>query len=139
MSLRSMYSSTVEIWENKMTVVNGSMRTSWQKIAEMADPKHGVPGEMRCRADLGFMRPGKDAPSPITAGRAPDRVGVLAFDPTPYVKAGHRIKFIAGPHTGIFELKAIPDPATDFSSVHHLEVQIIEVAQAAVDFPGGTS
>lgn len=134
MSLRGMYSSTVEIFQNQMTNVNGSMRTSWQKITDVADPKHGIPGEMKCRADLGFMRPGKDAPSAITAGRAPDRIGVLVCDPTPYLRSGQRIRFKAGPITGTFELKAIPDPATDYSSVHHLEVQIIEVAQAAVDF-----
>lgn len=137
MSLRSLYSSVAEIFENRMTVVNGSMRTSWEKITDMVDPPHSIPGEMKCRADLGFLRPGKDAPSPIVAGRAPDRVGVLVFDPSPYVKAGQRIRFKSGPFTGTFELKAWPDPAADFSSVHHLEVQIVEVAQSAAG--GGPS
>lgn len=137
MSLRSMYSSVVEIFENRMTVVNGSMRTSWEKVTDMVDPLHGIAGEMKCRADLGFLRPGKDAPSPIVAGRAPDRVGVLACDNTPFLKAGQRIRFKSGPFKGTFELKAWPDPAADFSDVHHLEVQIVEVAQSAAG--GGPS
>lgn len=137
MTLRSMYSSVAEVFENRMTVVNGSMRTSWEKVADVVDPKHNIPGEMKCRADLGFLRPGKDAPSPIVAGRAPDRVGVLICDPTPFLKAGQRIRFKSGPFTGTFELKAWPDPAADFSSVHHLEVQIVEVAQSAAG--GGPS
>lgn len=137
MSLRGSYFSVVEIFENRMTVVSGSMRTSWEKITDMVDPKHGTLGEMRCRADLGFLRPGRDAPSPIVAGRAPDRVGVLMFDPSPYVKAGHRVRFKSGPIAGTFELKAWPDVATDLTSVHHLEVQIVEVAQSAAG--GGPS
>lgn len=137
MSLRGSYFSVVEIFENQMSVVDGSMRTSWQKIFLMADPKHGILGEMRCRADLGFLRPGRDAPSPIVAGRAPDRVGVLVCDPTPYLKAGQRIRFKTGPITGTFELKAWPDVATDLTAVHHLEVQIVEVAQSAAG--GGPS
>lgn len=137
MSLRGMYSSVVEVFENQMSVVDGSMRSGWAKLAVMVDPKHGIPGEMKCRADLGFLRPGKDAPSPIVAGRAPDRVGVLAFDFSPYIKAGQRIRFKSGPFTGTFELKAWPDPAADYSSVHHLEVQIVEVAQSAAG--GGPS
>lgn len=137
MSLRSMYSSVVEIYENRMAIVNGSMTASWQKITSMADPVHGILGEMQCRADLGFLRPGKDAPSPIVAGRAPDRVGVLVCDPTPFLKAGQRIRFKSGPYTGTFELKTWPDPAADLSAVHHLEVQIVEVAQSAAG--GGPS
>lgn len=137
MSLRGSYFCVAEIFENRMTVVSGSMRTSWEKITDVADPRHGIPGEMKCRADLGFLRPGKDAPSPIVAGRAPDRVGVLICDPTPYLKAGQRIRFKSGPIAGTFELKAWPDVATDLSAVHHLEVQIVEVAQSAAG--GGPS
>lgn len=137
MSLRSLYASTVEIYRNQMSNVNGSMVTTWVKISDTVDPKHGIPGEMKCRADIGFIRPGRDTPSPVVAGRAPDRVGVLFFDYTPHVKAGDRIRFKSGPITGTFELKAWPDPAVDFSSVHHLEVQIVEVAQSAAG--GGPS
>lgn len=131
MSLRDMYFCTVEVYENTISVTGGSMKTSWQKITQMIDPLHGVPGEMKCRIDFGYMRPGKDAPSPLVAGRAPDRVGVMAFDPTPYVKAGQRIKLINTPISGVFELKANPDPAVGFEEIDHLEVQVIEVSQSA--------
>lgn len=137
MSLRGMYAYTVEVYETQITVEKGSMKTSWVKIDEIIDPILNVPGEMKCRIDWGFLRPGKDAPSPIVAGRAPDRVGVMAFDYTPHVKGGHRIRIKEGPMTGTYELKSHPDPAVGYGSVHHLEVQVVEVAQSAVGFPAG--
>lgn len=132
-----MYASHVEVYRNQISTVNGSMRSAWQKISETTDPLLGIPGEMKCRIDLGFMRPGKDQPSAQVAGRAPDRMGVLLCDPTPYLKAGYIVRCKYGPITGTFEIKTIPDTAVDYSSAHHLEVQVIEVAQSAVDFPGG--
>lgn len=130
MSLRGMYLYVVEVFENEMTLVNGSMRTSWKKLTEVLDPLHGVPGEMACRIDFGYMRPGKDAASPIVAGRAPDAVGVMVFDFTTLVKAGHRIRIKSGPMTGTYELKSRPDPAVGYGSVNHLEVQVVEVAKS---------
>lgn len=132
-----MYLYTVEVYQTEITMDKGSMKTSWVKSTEMIDPLHGIPGEMRCRIDFGYLRPGKDAPSPITAGRAPDRVGVMVFDYTPHVRAGHRLRIKSGPMTGTYELKANPDPAVGYGSVHHLEVQVVEVAQSAVGFPAG--
>lgn len=137
MSLRGMYMYTVGVYATQITMEKGSMKTSWGKISEIIDPLHNVPGEMKCRIDFGFLRPGKDAPSPIVAGRAPDRVGVMAFDYTPHVRAGHRIRITEGPMTGTYELKNNPDPAVGYDSVHHLEVQIVEVAQSAIGFPAG--
>jgi hypothetical protein len=85
-----------------------------------------------------FVRPGKDAPMPLVAGRAPDRVGTLFCDPTPHLKAGDRIHAIDGPVTGTFEIRAIPDVAVGFGIGHHMEVQLIEVAQELTGvFPGG--
>lgn len=137
MSLRGMYLYTVEVYEASITLNKGSMSSSWVKITDMVDPLHGIPGEMKCRIDFGFLRPGKDAPSPITAGRAPDRVGVMVFDATPYVRGGNLIRIKEGPMTGTYELKSNPDPAVGYGSIHHLEVQVIEVAQSAIGFPAG--
>lgn len=133
MSLRGTYYATVEVYQATITAINGSMNTSWQKLTEMIDPLHKIAGEMRCRIDFGYMRPGKDAPSPLVAGRAPDRVGVMIFDPTPHVKAGQRIKLINTPISGVFELKSNPDPAVGYGSIHHLEVQVVEVSQSAAE------
>src|SRR6188768_2142122 len=136
MSIRHLYISRAEIFRLKMTFVKGAARNDWAKLDEIVDVRHGVPGEMMCRLDLNFVRPGKDQPSPLVAGRAIDRVGVLFCDATPNLLAGDRLKFVGGPITGTFELKATPDGAIDLSNVHHFEVQVSEISPSAARFPG---
>lgn len=136
MSIRHLYVSRAEVHRLRTTIVNGSMKNEWSKLTEIVDPRLGVPGELMCRLDLNFVRPGKDQPSPLVAGRAIDRVGVLFCDATPNLLAGDWLKFVVGPITGTFELKATPDGAIDFSNVHHFEVQVSEVAPSAAKFPG---
>jgi hypothetical protein len=138
MSIRHLYISRAEVQRLKITMSNGSMTNGWTKLSEIVDPRLGVPGELMCRLDLNFVRPGKDQPSALVAGRAIDRVGVLFCDATPHLLAGDRLKLISGPLTGTFELKATPDGAVDFSNVHHLEVQVVEVAPSATRFPGSS-
>ncbi len=128
----------------------GSMSLSWAVIPDMIDPYWGTPGQMLCRLDLQFTRHGKDAPMPLTAGRAPDRVGLLFFDSFPddqgrlLVKSGDRIVMVSGPVFGTFQLNQIPESAQDFIGAHHIETQVIEVAQALepgslTPFPGSKS
>lgn len=88
---------------------------------------------LRCRLDLNFLRPGKDQPPAPEAGRAPDRVGVLFCSAAADLRAGDRVKAVGGPVDGVFEIRVVPDVATDYASGHHKEVQIIEVAQAFGD------
>lgn len=133
--MRHLYISRAEVQRLKMTFVKGSARNEWVKIDDIVDSRLGVPGELKCRLDLNFVRPGKDQPSPLVAGRSVDRVGLLICDYTPNLMAGDRIKMIGGPITGTFELKANPDGAIDFSKVHHLEVQVSEVSPSATKFP----
>lgn len=136
MSIRHLYVSRAEVQRLQMTFTKGSAINDWEKLDEVVDAELGVEGEMMCRLDLNFVRPGKDQPSALVAGRAIDRVGVLFCDYSPYLLAGDRLKMIAGPISGTFELKATPDGAVDFSEVHHMEVQVVEVAPSAVRFPG---
>jgi hypothetical protein len=114
------------------------------------DPFFGVPGQMLCRLDLQFTRPGKDVPMPLVAGRAPDRVGLLYFDAVPdtngrlLVKSGDRIVMVSGPVYGTFQLNQIPEVAQDFIGAHHIETQVVEVSQALeagalTPFPGTTT
>lgn len=136
--LRHLYSSRVEIIRLSLDMSNGVPIQSWDKIPYIVDPFLGVPGEMMCRIDLAFQRPGKDQPMPIVAGRAPDRVGLMFFDVTPEVMDGDRIHCLTGPISGTFEMRVKADPAVDYSSAHHLEVQIVEVAKNnAVNFLTG--
>jgi len=128
--MRHLYSSRVEVLRLSATMVSGTPTLAWTKITAVPDPVLGTAGELLCRLDLGFMRLGRDQPMAVVAGRAPDRVGVMFFDATAHVKAGDRVHTLAGPITGTFEIRPIPDPATDMTRVHHMEVQVVEVAQA---------
>ena len=66
-------------------------------------------------------------------------VSPIPYDPTDVVKAGDRVRVLSGPVSGTFEIRAVPDPAVAQLSAHHMEVQIIEVAQPRTGlFPGGT-
>ncbi len=133
--MRHLFASRVEVYDAAITIVDGTGEISWVKTSTIVDTKLGTPGEMLCRLDLTFIRHGKDQPMAAVAGRAPDRIGVLFCGPTDNLKAGQRIRAIAGPVTGTFEIRAIPDPAVDFANVHHLEVQVVEVAQDVSGFP----
>lgn len=130
-----LFSSRVEVLEPTTDFVDGVMQQTWGKVNQMFDP-NCENGEMMCRLDLIFVRQGKDAPQPIQAGRAPDRTGTLYCEVTPNLRAGQVITCLSGPITGSFIIKAVPDVAHDFDEAHHLEVQVVETAQAAVIFPG---
>lgn len=131
--MRHLYNSRVEVEELAGDFIDGSPTYTWMKLGIVVDRYLGVPGEMMCRLDLTYLRPGKDQPQPIVAGRAPDRIGLLFYDYTDLIKAGHRIRVIGGPLTGgVFELRAIPDVAQGYSLGHHMEVQVVEVAQQLV-------
>lgn len=133
--MRHLYASQVEVLRLASSIQFGTPTLSWVKLDEIVDPALGVAGELRCRLDLGFIRAGKDQPAAVVAGRAPDRTGVLFCDYTPQLRAGDRVRTVVGPVEGTFEVRAIPDTALDMTSVHHVEVQIFEVAQQVSQFP----
>lgn len=128
--MRHLYHTRAEVIRLVQEFTNGVPRMTWKQVDQIIDPYLGVPGELMCRIDLSFVRPGKDQPMPFAAGRAPDRVGLMFFDVTTEVLSGDRIRPIDGPISGTFELRAMPDPVAGWSHAHHMEVQIIEVAQS---------
>jgi hypothetical protein len=135
--MRHLFASRVEILEAVTTVVDGARVQAWNKSDANFDPSCD-PGEMKCRLDLIFLRPGKDAPAPVVAGRSPDRTGVMLCSYTPALQGGQIIKVIAGPHLGsMFLLKMRPDEAQGFAGTHHIEVQVNEVNQAGFAYPSG--
>lgn len=135
--MRHLYQSRMEVLRLSGTLVNGAPVMRYDKVASTVDPKLGATGEIMCRLDLTFIRPGKDQPMPIVAGRAPDRIGVLFYDTGCDVRAGDRLRAVAGPVTGTFEIRTIPDSAVAYGTTHHMEVQVIEVAQSLAGvFPG---
>lgn len=128
--MRHLYASRVVVLRKfEQDRAHGTARDAWRQIEDVADVELGTPGEMMCRLDLQFRRVGKDQPLPVVAGRAQDRVGTLFCDVTPNLRAGDRLRCIAGDVEGTFEIRAIPDLAPNLISVHHMEVQIIEVSQ----------
>jgi hypothetical protein len=145
---RALYTSVAQVLRLTPVLTDGGgMSVSWAPVGDILDAYVSTPGQLACRLDLQFTRPGKDAPMPIVAGRAPDRVGVLFYDMPadssglPLLKAGDRLQMIAGPIAGTFELRQVPEQAQDFLGGHHGESQVIEVSQSLqpgsyTPFPG---
>ena len=128
--MRWLYNTRVEVLRLSVDVQDGIASQTWQQLDVIVDDYLGVPGELMCRIDLIFQRPGKDQPMPLVAGRAPDRVGLMFFDPTPEIRTGDRFHVLDGPVQGTFEIRVMPDPAQQYGPLaHHMEVQVIEVAQ----------
>lgn len=128
--MRHLYNCRAEVFRLNVDVVDGLATQTWQKLDDIVDPYLGVPGELMCRVDWIFQRPGKDQLAPLVAGRAPDRVGVMFLDPTTEIRAGDRFHALLGPVQGNWEIRVMPDPAQAYGMLaHHLEVQVIEVAQ----------
>lgn len=135
--MRHLFNSRCEVLRLSGAMTNGTPVLTWAKVTGMVDARLGVPGELMCRLDLNFVRPGKDQPMPVTAGRAPDRIGVMFCDATDTILAGDRVRCLSGPVSGTFEIRTIPDVAVDFASAHHVEVQVVEVSQTIAGvFPG---
>ena len=131
-----LFNSVVRVEEQRLTVSNGVAETSWRPVE---DPMLQA---LPCRLDLNFVRPGKDIlPAPV-AGKAPDRVGLMFTYSHAPLKPGHRLTAIPNPEypdlpipvKGTFEIRVVPDQAIDYSSAHHIEVQIVEVAQEPENF-----
>lgn len=147
-AMRMFYTSTCQVLRlNETLGAGGGMTFAWNPVTTVVDPVLNQPGLLQCRLDLTFVRPGKDQPAPMVAGRAPDRVGVCYFDLTfdangaPLVLAGDRLQCVAGPIFGTFEIRPIPDVAQSLTGAHHIEVQVIEVSQmlkpgSPTPFPG---
>lgn len=135
--MRHLFSSVVEVLESVTDIVDGARVQTWNKSTASFDPVCAR-GEMKCRLDLIFLRPGKDAPAPVVSGRSPDRTGVMYCSYTPSLRGGQIIRVIKGPYSGSsFLLKMRPDEAQAYSGSHHIEVQVNEVAQASFNFPSG--
>lgn len=146
---RGLYRSVAQVMRLQPVLqAGGGMSVSWSAVTDILDPYLSTPGQLACRLDLQFTRPGKDAPMPIVAGRAPDRVGVMFCDMPadasglPLLKAGDRFQMVSGPITGTFEVRQVPEIAQDYIGASHAEFQVTEVSQALqpgsyTPFPGG--
>lgn len=123
--MEHLYSSRVEV--TRLSVTDGGGYPVYQY--EVVNGLDWLP----CRLDLNFLRLGKDQPPAPEAGRVPDRVGVMFCPMWAGLRAGDRIRAVSGPVAGVFEIRVVPDVAVDYASGHHVEVQVIEVAQQPGD------
>jgi hypothetical protein len=130
-----MLHSVVEVQRLSVTSKDGQTLFDWQ-VANNTDgnPMSWVP----CAIDTMYVRPGKDIPMPIEAGKAPDRTGLFICMPGWDIRSGDRLKtkpnaFGQQPIRGTFEIRTIPDQIVGYAGdVHHVEVQVVEVAQAVL-------
>jgi hypothetical protein len=136
-SMRALYRSMVQVTRVSATLAaDGSASMTWAPVSAVVDQFLNVPGYLMCRLDLQFIRRGVDQPAPVIAGKAPDRVGVVYYDPVtgssgvPLLLAGDRLVCVSGPVMGTFELRVVPDVAQDLLGAHHVETQVVEVSQA---------
>lgn len=147
--VRGMYSSVVQVMRLQ-PVLNADfgMTITWSDVTDIVDTVVDQPGQLACRLAIGFLRPGKDQPPPLVAGRPQDRYGVIYFDPvtdingTPLVKAGDRFLCVSGPISGTWEMRNIPDQLQGYRGAAHCEAQVVEVAAQSgpgtpTPFPGG--
>jgi hypothetical protein len=126
--MEHLFNSVVAVYRLESSAVDGMLSYTWLDS--------GV--RIKCRLDIGFLRPGKDQPMAVEAGKAPDRVGVLYCLPDQDIRAGDRVVALEPAAVpGTFEVRVIPDRAQGFATAHHIEVQIVEVSQALAGvFPG---
>jgi hypothetical protein len=136
--MRHLFSSVVKAEQMVLSQANGIRSTSWAPAGSTEDEK-AMLAWIPCRIDLQFVRPGKDAPVAIQAGQAPERFGILFCGDEYYgvLRPGMRLVTIDNaigqqPVRGIFDLRAIPDLAQDFSRGHHIETQVFEMLQPNV-------
>lgn len=139
MSFRSLLNSRVQIYRLSIFTQDGVATNQWLALAS---PFNYIP----VRLDLSYLRPGKDVQPPIQQGRAPDRVGVMLYEPGAGFEASDIVVAIPNdygqiPIPGAFQLRTIPDEIQAYSAQHHLEASILETSQAYMDsirpFPGG--
>lgn len=113
-----LFDSRVRVERPTTTQVGGRARTSWTAVSGL--------DSVKCRLDLQFMRLNDVQPT-VTAGKAPDRHGLMFCDPRVAIKAGDRLVAVSGPVQGTFEIRTIPDMvASPFGGPSHIEVQVWE-------------
>lgn len=79
--------------------------------------------------DLNFIRKGKDPLWSPEAGRRSDRTGVLFALESGDVRSGDRVVMTKGPK-GAFQVEGAVDDAWRPTSLHHIEVGVVEVSDA---------
>ena len=141
--MEPLYNSAVRVERMQLTYVDGRAVMDYAQATDEDPALNSMLQFLKCRIDLGFIRPGRDIPEAPVAGRAPDHTGLLFTYAYAPIKAGDRLIAIPNernkiPVPGTFEIRPMPDYPQDFSDAHHIEVQITEIGQELTnaDWPG---
>lgn len=143
--IRDSYSSVVKVYRIATGSIDpntGGPSFVYNPVTTILDQDWGIVGQIQCRLDMGWLKPGDQAPDPVEATAPIPRVGTLFFDMnydgTISLRAKDRLEAISGPLQGIFELRSIPYPAQDFIGLATFaQVQVVETAMTTLGiFPG---
>lgn len=143
-NLRGSYSSVVQVRRlvrgSGAGRISGAANYTWGNSTDIIDSYWNVPGQMQCRLDVQFLRPGSQAPMPAESATVLPRIGTLFYDlpddPT-FVRAGDHLTVVSGTFQGsTFEIRVIPEPAQDYFGPTHMEAQIVEIAIDLSLYPG---
>jgi hypothetical protein len=140
--MQHLFNSVFRVERMQLTVSDGQATMDWAQAHDDDPQLDWMLANLKGRLDLLFTRPGKDAPPAVEAGRAQDRMGILFTYGYAPIKAGDRLVAIPDARgrievDGTFDIRAIPDKAIDYSSAHHIEVQVFETNQQLTDiWPG---
>lgn len=126
-----MCNSRISVRRLVSEVADGAPSYVWRTVNDQIGT--GDSRGLKVRCEPGFLRPGKDQPMAVEAGKTPPRVGLLWAPTNCGLLDGDRVTFVPNdqgqtPVQGTFELRVPPDEMIGYSRAHHIEVQIIEVA-----------
>lgn len=136
-TIRGLYTSVVQVVRlgsgNGAGIQDGAFVANWVVSDDVIDEYYGVPGFMKCKIDIQFVRPGINAPQPAEAGTVIPRAGTIFYDlpaHESYVRAGDHLRVTGGTaYVGsTWEITAIPEAAQDYRGPIHMEAQIVEKA-----------
>lgn len=130
------YKSRIAVFRPDPKIELGKLVTAWVQVNTVYDSRLR-PGEFLGFMDLFFLRPFKDLPpASQQGGYTPLRTGVLFCGPKcDTLRPGDRLKCIAGPVKGTFEIKVIPDAVVNIltGQIDHTEVQVFELTTDTTD------
>jgi len=120
-SIAQLLNHRITIQRLSQTAVDGAPSFTWTTIAT----------NVKARLDLAFARPTSDVIVAPEAGRGPDRAGTMFVQIGVDLQYGDRV-IVTAPAglAGIrLEIDGSIDPAINYASVSHFEVNVHEVAK----------
>jgi hypothetical protein len=100
----------VDVLRQSRTLVNGIMQISWATALYT---------NMPARVDLLWRDTRTQVMMTAESGKTPDRQGILFYPEGYDLLAGDRVRCVAGPASGLFELDGQPELAIGLTGSHY--------------------